>query len=438
MSYVYAKKRKVNGKISVPGSKSETIRGIMFGMLSDGETVVHNPLYSKDGIAALNAARAFGAVIDEIPEENKLIVHGMNGKLNIPEEGIDTMNSGTTTSFVLGISTLLEDGNVFISGDEQICRRVWKDEISGLTQLGASIVEKHPGKGCPPLAVRGPIHGGDIKIDGTISQHVSGILVPAALLEEGNVTTVECASPKEFTYVDLTIDWLQRFGIRVEKNEEHDRYVIPGGQKFHHCDCLVAADWSSTCFPLVAAVVSGGEVEIDGVDFENAQGDKKVVDVLIEMGANIRKDPENNRIIVKGDRKLHGIDIDMNLIPDAYPILVVAAAAAEGTTHFTNIKHVRAKETDRIACMEKNMKICGIETYSTENDSYVTGGIPRTAEIESFDDHRIAMAMTVLALFAGDDGEMRINNAECANVSFPGYYELMNESIGAGFELRED
>ena len=438
MSYVYAKKRKVNGKISVPGSKSETIRGILFGMLSDGETVVHNPLYSNDGIAAINAARAFGAVVEEIPEENKLIVHGLSGKPHIPEEGIDTMNSGTTTSFVLGIASLIEEGYVFVKGDEQICRRVWKDEISGLTRLGATIVEKHPGKGCPPLCVRGPIHGGTITIDGTISQHVSGILVPAALLGEDDITTIECTSPKESSYVDLTIDWLNRFGIQVEKNEEHDRYVVKGGQKFHHCDCLVAADWSSTCFPLVAAVVSGGEVEIDGVDFENAQGDKKVVDVLLEMGANIVKDPENNRIIVKGDRKLHGTDIDMNLIPDAYPILVVAAAAAEGTTHFTNIKHVRAKETDRIACMEKNMKLCGIETHSTENDSYVTGGTPRTADVESFDDHRIAMAMTVLALFAGDDGEMRISNAECANVSFPNYYEMMNESIGAGFELRDE
>ena len=435
MSFVYSRKHALNGKIAVPGSKSQTIRAVIMGMLADGKTVIHNPLPSRDGLAAVEAAKAFGAKVEMNEEENTWTIYGVDGNPKVPDDIVNTMNSGTTTSFVMGIGTLLKDGAVVINGDEQIRRRVWRDEIKGVTDLGAVCEETRPGTGCPPVYVHGPLHGGTAKIKGTISQHVSGILVPAALLPEGEEVVIECSDPKEAGYVDLTIDWLKKFGVEAHRdNEEYSHYTIKGGQKYHHCECLVASDWSGVCFPLVAALVSGGEVEIDGVDFDDAQGDKTVVDVLCRMGANIKKDPEGHKLFVKGDQKLHATEIDMNMIPDAYPVLAVAAALAEGTTKFSNIAHVRGKETDRIQVMEEHLKKCGGECRSDENHAWITGGLPlHGADVSSYDDHRIAMAMSVLGLAV--DGEMRISNAECADVSFPGFYDLMNK-IGAEFELK--
>lgn len=434
MSYVYIKRNTVKGKITVPGSKSQTIRAVLMGMLADGKTIIHNPLPSRDGLAAVEAAKAFGAKVEKDKENNTWTIYGVNGNPKIPDDIVNTMNSGTTTSFVLGIGTLLKEGAVIVSGDEQIRKRVWKDEIKGLNNLGAVCKETRPEAGCPPIYVHGPIHGGKIEIAGTISQHVSGILVPAALLPEGEKVTIECSDPKEAAYVDLTIDWLKKYGVEAKRNEDHSQYTIWGGQPYRHCECFIASDWSSVCFPMVAALISGGEITIEGIDFNDAQGDKNVVDVLIKMGADIQKNPDEHRLFVKGDKKLHGIEIDMDMIPDAYPVLAVAAAVADGTTQFNNIAHVRGKETDRIQVMEENLKRCGVICRSDENHAWITGGeLLHGADVPSYDDHRIAMAMSVLGLAA--DGEMRISNAECADVSFPGFYELMNQ-IGAEFELK--
>lgn len=436
MSFAHAKRGTISGHITVPGSKSETIRGVLFGMLSDGITVVHNPLPSKDGIAALNAARAYGAQVDVDDEANTWTVHGLNGKPQVPNCIIDTMNSGTTTSFVTGIATLLTDGYAVISGDEQILRRPWRHETDGLTELGATCIHTRPNCDCPPLVIKGPLHGGTAHLPGFNSQHISGCLVPSALLPEGEEVTIEVAHPLEVPYVQITIDWMKKFGVEVTRNEDYTKYFVKGGQTYKHCHCLVASDWSGVAFPLVAAVCTDSEIVIEGVDFNNAQGDKMVVDILIEMGADIKKDPEHNCMYVKGGKPLHGIEIDMNLIPDALPALTVAAAYAQGTTHFTNVAHVRVKETDRVAVMHETLTACGADVEITDVDMTIHGGKPLTGtSVSSHDDHRVAMAMCVCGLFS--DGEMIVDNAECAAVSFPAFYDLMNKA-GAGFELKED
>ena len=434
--YADSSKKTLSGELTVPGSKSCTIRAVLFGMLADGTTVIHNPLPSRDGLAALNAARAFGAQVTVDENANTWTVLGLNGRPNVPDNVIDTMNSGTTTSFVIGLCTLLTDGCAVITGDEQIRRRPWRHETDALKELGATCIHTRPNCDCPPFVVHGPIHGGTCHLPGFNSQHISGLLAPSALLPAGKHVDIEVENPLEALYVQLSVDWLKQFGVHVENSQDYKHYHVEGGQTFTACECTVPSDWSGVAFPLVAAVCTKSEVIISGVDFSDSQGDKEVVDVLIRMGADIEKDVEGNRLVVHGGKPLHGIQINMNLIPDSLPALSVAAAYAQGDTVFTDLAHVRVKETDRVAVMQELLTACGAQVDITSDTMAVHGGRPLTGmSVPSYGDHRVAMAMAVCGLLS--DGEMRIQDAECADVSFPNFYKIMNR-VGAGFELKEE
>lgn len=425
-------RRSLRGSITVPGSKSHTVRAAIFGMLADGTTIAHGPAASGDGLAALNAARALGARIDIDEAANIWTIEGTNGRPHVPSDVIDTMNSGTTTSFTIGACSLLEDGWGIVTGDEQIRSRPWRHETDALAELGAVCIHTRPNCDCPPIVVRGPLRGGVCHLHGMNSQHVSGILVPSALLPHGASTEILVEDPHETPYIQITLDWMARFGVEVETSPDFTRFVVRGGQRYRACECFVPADWSAVAFPLVAAVCTESEIAIDDVDFEDSQGDKAVVDILREMGADVRRAGER-RLEIRGGRPLRGRVIDIDLIPDSLPALAVAAAYAEGDTTFTNAEHVRIKETDRIAVMKECIEACGGEVDITESTMTVHGGRPlHGAEIDSRGDHRIAMAMAACGLAA--DGEMRVSRAECADVSFPGFYRAMN-SLGAGIDL---
>ncbi len=435
MTYACSRRGALSGTISVPGSKSHTIRAVLYGMLAGGTTVIHNPLPSKDGLAALAAARALGAAVTVDEAANTWTVTGTDGRPSVPENVIDTMNSGTTTSFVIGICTLLTGGWAVITGDEQIRRRPWRPQTEALNALGARCIHTRPDCDCPPLVIKGPLQGGVCRLSGFNSQHISGILAPAALLPAGRSVEILVDEPRETSYIQLTLDWLARFGVKVDHTDGYRRFVVPGGQRFTACDCLVPADWSSAAFPLVAAACTPSELTVEGLDLEDSQGDKAVVDILLSMGADITKDPANHRLTVRGGRPLHGVTVDMNPIPDSLPALAVAAACAQGDTHFVNLAHVRVKETDRVAVMQEVLTACGASVDISADSMTVHGGRPlHGSAVSSHGDHRVAMAMTVCGLMAG--GEMCVSDPLCADVSFPGFFETMDRA-GAGIELRD-
>lgn len=424
--YSYSHRGTISGEITVPGSKSHTIRAVLLGMLAEGVSVIHNPLPSKDGLAALKAARDFGAVVDVDEEKNTWTVHGLNGKPRVPENVIDTMNSGTTTSFVTGICSLL-NGSAVITGDEQIRRRPWRHETDALKELGAVCIHTRPESDCPPMLVGGPIHGGSCHLPGFNSQHISGILIPGALLPKGEEVKIEVENPLETPYVQLTVDWMRFYGVEVEASSDYKHYTVKGGQMYQACESYINSDWSGVAFPLVAAVCTPSTVKITGLNFHDSQGDKSIVDILIEMGADIEKYPEENYMIIHGGKTLKGIPVDMNRIPDCLPALSVAACYAEGDTCFTSLAHVRVKETDRVAVMHEVLTKCGADIEITADTMTVHGGKKLTGTaVDSHDDHRVAMAMAVCGLFS--DGEMKISNAECAEVSFPTFYDVMNRA----------
>lgn len=430
--YSISKRSTLNGNITVPGSKSHTIRAVLLAAMAEGTSIIHNPLTSNDCISALEAARAFGAKVTE--EAGKWIVEGMGYNIHVPQNFIDTGNSGTATYFVAAIAAIC-DGYTFITGDHQIRRRPIKPLINALNEVGAEAYITSPDSEAPPIIVKGKMTGGKVYFSGFTSQFISSIMIASPMAEKRTEIFVE--NPLEKPYLQMTIDWMKRYGITLAENTgDYTYFAVDGGQLYKAAENIVPSDWSGVAFPLVAAVTTPSNVVINGVDFNDSQGDKDVVDHLIAMGADIVKDINNNCIIIKGGKPLHGgLTINLNDIPDSLPALSVAACYANGDTTFTGLAHVRVKETDRVAVMEEELTKLGANIETGPDYMIIHGGQKlKGGLVESHDDHRIAMALTVAGLFS--DEEVQVNEAQCASVSFPGFYDLM-KTIGANISMKE-
>lgn len=429
--FVEVTKKDLNGSILVPGSKSHTIRAVLLSALADGVTEVENPLPSLDCLSAAEVAKALGAEVEI--KENKWRIKGTAGKPKVPENVVDTGNSGTATYFAMGITGLL-DGITVITGDEQIRRRPVAELLHGLGELGVRAETTTADRKAPPVIIKGPMRAGTVHMSGFSSQFTSAILLAASLVDGKIEIVIE--NPLEKPYLQMTVDWIRKFGGQITMSPDYKRFTVEGRREYKSCPAIVPADWSGAAFPLVAAVITNSTVVVEGVDVEDCQGDKEVLKILMEMGADIEINKENMQITVRGGKPLKAKEtIDLSDIPDSLPALSVCACFAEGKTHFTGLAHVRVKETDRVAVMYELLSKCGAEIEIGPDDMTIHGGKPLTGtEVDSYDDHRIAMAMTVCGL--ASKGTMKVINAECASVSFPEFYEKMNR-LGAEIKSYE-
>ena len=420
------RKSSLYGTAAVPGSKSHTIRGVLLGAMAEGRTVLHRPLTSLDCKSALTVARAFGARVTE--EGDTWIIDGCGGRLQVPEDCVDCGNSGSTVYFAASMAALAEGTTVF-TGDEQIRRRPIRPVLEQICRLGGEAWTTRPDVDACPIVVRGKMKGGRAIYHKSLSQFVSSILMVAPLLEGD--TEIINEDPLEKPYLQISLDWIDRFGGKIEqKDGGYSYFRIRGGQSYKGIEAEIPADWSGVAFPLVAGVVTKSRIEICGVDFLDSQGDKAVVDCLIAMGADIEKDVQGRRLIVRGGKKLHGgVTIDMSDIPDSLPALSVAAAFAEGSTTFKGLAHIRLKETDRVAVMEKELTKAGARVETGADTMTIHGGHTLVGtRVESHGDHRVAMALAVCGMFA--EGTMEVGDSQCAAVSFPSFIPVM-KALGA-------
>lgn len=420
----------VAGEISVPSSKSHTIRALIIATLAGGRSYIRNPLLSEDCKAAMRIAGQFGSTVTA--EEGCWIVDGPANGLVTPDDVVNVDNSGTTLYFMTSVAALLPDWTVF-TGDKSIRRRPVKPLLDALAVLGAQSEITRSNCDCAPFVIRGPIHGGAVKVPCTTSQYISSLMIAAPLCQGD--TRIMTDNPMETPYLNMTIKWLREAGVQVNFDEREYRWFeIAGGQSYKAFDRVMPSDWSSVAFPTVAGLVPGSRMVINNMDFNDTQGDAAVIDHLIRMGADIQKDRENGRLVIAGGNRLHGIGMDLINTPDALPILCVAGCMAEGTTVLHNVAGARLKETDRVAVMTDALSRMGADISATENTITIHGGRRlRGCELKSHDDHRIAMALTVAALFA--EGETSVTEAECASVTFPGFYDRLL-SCGAKIELQ--
>ncbi len=425
------KPAKPSGSVLIPASKSHTIRALLIASLAEGTSRIANPLESADAVSCIDACRLFGARIAETPGAavRTLVVDGTGGRVRVPGITVDVGNSGTTLYLAAGIAALA-DGEITFTGDDQIRARPAANLLRSLEDLGARVVCEG-GNGRAPFTIRGPLRGGRTRIECPTSQYLSSLLITAPLA--AGPTEIDVPLLHERPYVEMTLRWLDEQGIRFERRGL-DHFRIPGGQKYTAFDKTVPGDFSSAAFFLCGAAVTGSTLTLRGLDMTDSQGDKEVVNILERMGCAVRIGPEE--ITISGGR-LHGMDIDMNAIPDALPALAAAACYAEGRTRLLNVPQARLKETDRIAVMAAELAKMGARIRELPDGLEISGSPVRSAgqepplrgtEVHGRGDHRVVMALAAAAL--GAAGETRIESAEAAAVTFPGFFALLEKVCG--------
>ena len=418
---IKVRKSILNGEVAVPGSKSHTIRAIAAALMADGTSVVRAPLESADTRSTLNAAKLFGARVREFPERWEIT--GTGGRITSPGQVVNMGNSGTGLRILSGIAAT-GGAKITFDGDASLRSRPMGQLTDALSNLGAKI-ETNNGK-CP-VSFTGPLQGGRTEVVGTSSQFLTSLLFASPFAR--NDTEIIPVKLQEKPYVEITLCWLERLGIEFEAAADMSYFKVPCGQKFKAFDWTIPADFSTAAFPLGAGAIAGSEVRIRNLDFNDLQGDKAVFDFVERFGAKVERLPDYTRV---SQGKLRGVELDLNATPDALPLLAVLAACAEGTTRLVNVAQARIKETDRISCMTCELRKMGIDVSELPDGMVVKGGKLHGAELETYEDHRIVMALTVAALAA--DGDSIINDAESARVTYPDFIPDF-KALGADIEV---
>jgi 3-phosphoshikimate 1-carboxyvinyltransferase len=411
----------LGGSVTIPGSKSHTIRAFFIASLADGESILRDPLVSKDAVSAVSACRAFGAEIKE--EEGLFRVKGFGRTPRVPDNVIDVGNSGTTMLFAISTASLAR-GVTVLTGDGQIRRRPAGPLLEALNNLGAEVFSTK-GDGNPPVVIRGAektAKNSSCRLDARLSQYLSSLLIHAPLFDGD--TDIEIIRISEIPYVKMTLWWLDKLGIKYE-NEDFKRFHVYGRQSYKPFDQIIPGDFSSATFFAVLAAISGGEIVMKNLDMSDVQGDKEVVRMLERMGASVTVKPDG--VIVRGAR-LVGSRLDLGDTPDAICALAVAGCFAEGETRLENVAQARLKETDRIAVMAAELQKMGADIEELDDGLVIRRSVLKGAEVDGHGDHRVVMSLALAGLIA--EGSTVVSDAEAAAVTFPEFGGLLRDCGG--------
>ncbi len=409
----------LRGALRVPGDKSISHRAVMFGAISQGTTEITGFLPGADCKSTIRCFRALGVEIEERAPDHVLVHgHGLQG-LREAADVLDVGNSGTTIRLISGLLA----GQPFFSvltGDASIRRRPMDRVTAPLRQMGARINGRQGGR-LAPLAIRGTALQPQHYQSPVASAQVKSSILLAGLTCEGQTSVTEPARSR-----DHTERMLRGFGAEVRVDGL--TATVTGRPQLSGQRVQVPGDISSAAFFLVAAsIVPGSELLIEGVGINPTR--TGLLDALAAMGASITQlngreeagEPVADLLVRAAD--LRATTIAGELIPrlvDEIPVLAVAACYAAGTTYIRNAEELRVKESDRIACMVAELRKLGAEVEELADGMVITGGRPlHGAAVQSYDDHRMAMALAVAGLRAG--GELQIHGAEAVDVSFPGF-----------------
>lgn len=407
----------IKSEITVPGDKSISHRAVMLAAMSNGPCVIRGFLTSEDCLCTVSAMRALGIEI-ETPEPTTLIVHGRKGQFTAPTRDIDCGNSGTTMRLMAGLLA----GQPFRSrlvGDASLSKRPMRRVIEPLTQMGARITAE--GKdGRPPLLIEGSKLNPIQYVSPVASAQVKSAVLLAGMFAQGKTSVTEPSQSR-----DHTERMLEYFLVRPQINEL--TVSIHGGQIPESREFDVPGDISSAAFWLVAAAAHPrSRLLVKNVGLNQTRSG--IIKVLLRMGAHVKEVVEVDQaepmgsIDITGTR-MKGTRIEGSEIPnviDELPILAVAGALAQGKTIIADARELRVKETDRIAAIATNLRAMGAQVLETEDGMEITGGLPlHGARVDSFGDHRIAMAFAIAGLFA--EGETTITNTECVSTSYPDF-----------------
>jgi len=395
--------RKIEGEVNLPGSKSLSNRALLIAALAEGTTKITNLPLSDD--------------------KTECVIVGNGGPFTNTEPVELFLGNAGTAMRPLCAALTLGNGEYTLTGEPRMKERPIGHLVDALRDAGADIVYLE-NEGYPPLKIAADgLKGGEVAIDGSISSQFLTALLMAAPMAQEDMTIRIVGELVSKPYIDITLDIMQRFGVEVE-NRNYETFSVKAGQTYQALDTfMVEGDASSASYFLAAAAIKGGRVKVTGIGKESIQGDVAFADVLEKMGARVEW-ADDYVAVSRGD--LHAVDMDFNHIPDAAMTIATTALFADGTTTLRNIYNWRVKETDRLSAMATELRKVGAEVE--EGEDYLTITPPKQlkhAAIDTYDDHRMAMCFSLLAL---DPVSVTINEPECTAKTFPAYFDVL-ESI---------
>lgn len=403
----------VNGTVKAPASKSMTQRAIAAALLSDGESIIRNPSYCDDSLAAMSIAAGLGARVDPQPDELKI-----TGSAELKETKLNCGESGLAIRMFSPIAALYRS-EITLSGAVTLKKRPMSMIEEALNQLGAIC---RTNGGFLPITIKGPLKGGRCEIDASMSsQLLTGLLMALPLAQSDSEIKVNNLKSKP--YIDMTLGILKAFGVEVY-NHGYELFTIPGKQKFRPAKYEVEGDWSGGAFLLVAGAINGS-VTVTGLQYSSLQSDKQIINALDSAGArlSIRDDS-----IAVSSRKLNAFDFDATDSPDLFPPLVALASYCEGISRIKGISRLIHKESNRAETLKDEFAKMNITVNLSEDSMLITGGRPGGSRVESHGDHRIAMAAAVAALGASD--KVYLKDSQCVAKSYPDFFRDMRQ-LGA-------
>lgn len=419
----------IKGEIKMPTSKLHSFRALILASMADGISIIRNPKLSGDWHEAVKAMRMFGAIIEEVnPQTFK--VKGVAGKLIPPNDVINVVNSGTMLFFVAGVAAACPGWSV-ITGDESIrtLRKISKNLFKPFEELGVEIISTK-NDGMAPLLIKGKVNGGVAHMDGIGCQPVFSVLIASAFSKKPVEIFVQ--NPGEKAYIDLLLFWFKKVGLKFE-NINHEHYKFPGNQLPKAFDATIPFEWSASAYPLLAAIISpDSEIKVRGMDLDDPYGDKQVINIFKKMGADLKI--EKDCLTAKSSR-LHGVEVDMNALPDQVPTVAVAACFAKGKTVIKNALTARWKECDRISAIANELKKMGAKVEEKKDGLIINQDGSwrlKAAKVNGHKDHRMVMALALAGLRC--DGETIVSDAEFVEKSFESFIPEMKKA-GANFNL---
>ena len=408
---------KVSGEVNVPGSKSLSNRALLLAALAEGETELTNLLDSEDIEHMLNALTKLGINYRLSEDKTQCVVQGNGGAFNVAEPLELFLGNAGTAMRPLCAALAASNVDTVLTGEPRMEERPIGDLVDALREADAEVTYLK-NEGFPPLQIKGKtLNGGEMSVDGSVSSQFLTALLMAAPLFSGDVTIRIKGELVSKPYIDITLDTMAKFGVTVE-NDNYQTFTVSGDAKYiAPGKFMVEGDASSASYFLAAGAIKGGKVRVTGIGQNSIQGDIRFADVLEAMGATVVWHDEYVEIT---GAPLKGVNMDMNHIPDAAMTIATTALFAEGPTTMTNIYNWRVKETDRLAAMATELQKLGAKVE--EGHDYIkvwpTDSL-KHAEIDTYNDHRIAMCFSLVAL---SDTPVTINDPGCTRKTFPDYF----------------
>jgi 3-phosphoshikimate 1-carboxyvinyltransferase len=404
---------KVNGQLEAPPSKSMTQRAIAAAMLAEGQSIIINPSYCDDSLAAMSIAVSLGARVE--PDVKEIRITGCRG---LKEKKLNCGESGLAIRLFSPIAALYPE-EITMVGTSSLKKRPMFMIGDALNQLGVKCISA---EGFLPLTIKGPLQGGRCEIDGSLSsQLLTGLLMALPLTPEDSEIKVNNLKSKP--YIDMTIQILKEFGITV-LNDGYKLFRIPGKQKYIARSYEVESDWSNGAFILVAGAINGN-LNVKGLRTNSQQSDLAILKVLEIAGAEF-KTSENQIDISKSNLK--AFEFDATESPDLFPPLVALASYCDGVTTIKGASRLVHKESNRASALCEEFGKMNIKVEIKGDNMLITGGQVIGARVNSHDDHRIAMAASIAAL--GANGKVFIKDSHCVAKSYPGFFDDLRK-IGA-------